>query len=214
MEDSCRFLVRRSGSQRPDAVRHRCPKGKRSNSAPQAPLKSKGAGTASRWSLVVGRSRFDSVFSLEKTTNIKALACQRLTTNDWTRQLVAVHRSPRIVILPVEPVVLQKIDLFQTLARRRPARRASREIPRVPLGIEQPPLRTLSLTLRIAEEFDVQSIPLRAEYAHRLAVRPGHERHRNAANLVLDRIRSAHLRQRKSPRLPAHLDAQNHVAIR
>src|SRR5260370_9315294 len=108
-------------------------------------------------------------------------------------RLVAIHRGPRIVVLPVEPVVLQEIDLLQTLARRWPARRASRKVPRVALRIQKPPLWTLSTTLpialRIAVEVDVHSIPLRAENPHRLPVRSGHQCQRTPANLVLDRVR-------------------------
>jgi len=58
-----------------------------------------------------------------------------MTNDRAVATLVVVHRSLRIVVLPVEPVVLQEIDLLQTLARRRPARRASRKVPRVALRI-------------------------------------------------------------------------------
>src|SRR5712672_2071654 len=115
-------------------------------------------------------------------------------TNDWAvATLVVVNSSPRIVVLPIEPVVLQEIDLLQTLPRRRTARRASCKVPRVPLRVEQPPLCILPTALRIAVELDVHSIPLRAERAYRFPVWPGHQHHWNAGNSVLDRSLTPHL---------------------
>src|SRR5271156_2109472 len=107
---------------------------------------------------------------------------------------MAVDGCLRIVVLPVEPVILQNIDLLQTVAGCWPASRASREVPGIALRVEQMPrgillvvalsivafsIRALSgllrVFLRVLVKVDVRSIPLRMEHTYRIAVRPGHQ---------------------------------------
>src|SRR5580692_4983653 len=121
---------------------------------------------------------------------------------------MAVHSGPRIVVLPIEPIIFQVIDLLQTLARSRPTSSAACKIPGIAERIEQLPLRTLSGTLRtalgIAVEVDIHSIPLRTEQAYRLAIGPSHKHHRDTGDFVFNRDRATQFLQRESPRLSAH----------
>ena len=148
--------------------------------------------------------------------NCRYRQAERRVCPTWS---VVVDGGLRVVILPVEPIIFEKLNFVQAGAGCRSAGGAACEVPGVALGVDEFPVGGVFLASgvlvgrRRAVEVDIRSIQLRAEDADGLAVGSQDERHGNAGDFVCEGGLGADFGQGEGSGLAAEMDSQNYVAI-